>query len=157
MQCIFFILHCARRKRTRAKWPLPLKFHHRSMKHGLSSPTSCHRLWHLFRFALEQRWCLKSIQCQIGHSNLRKLLKLIKKVFSCLFLKVSKSRKQILLSSILPTTNKNHYPDHLSIEGSSHLLFGRFEDTINCLRDLLTFKKIWNIGGPTKLIDRQAD
>ena len=53
------------------------------------------------------------------------------------WLKVRKSRKQIMVSSILP---KNERWDNFHyIKLSQRSFFGRIEDTINCFRDLLTF------------------
>ena len=58
----------------------------------------------------------------------------IKKLFD---LKVRQSRKQIMVSSILP---KNERWDNFQyIKLSQRSFFGRIEDTINCFRDLLTF------------------
>ena len=52
-------------------------------------------------------------------------------------LKVRQSRKQIMVSSILP---KNESWDNFQyIKLSQRLFFGRFEDTINCFRNLLIF------------------
>jgi hypothetical protein len=54
-------------------------------------------------------------------------------------LKVSKSRKQFMVTSILPKNERK------SLSWASSLLsfvcfFGRIEETISCFRDLLTFK-----------------
>ena len=59
-------------------------------------------------------------------------------------LKVSKSRKQFMVSSILPKNKRKTLfwllskEDAQDIEFSS--IFGRIEDITNCFRDLLTFK-----------------
>ena len=53
-------------------------------------------------------------------------------------LKVRQSPKQIMASSILP---KNERWDNFQyIKLSQRSFFGRIEDTINCFRDLLTFR-----------------
>ena len=58
--------------------------------------------------------------------------------------KVRQSRKQIMVSSILP---KNERWDKFQcIKLSQRSFFGRIEDTTNCFRDLLTF--IFNISFP---------
>ena len=59
----------------------------------------------------------------------------------CAYLKVSKSRKQFMVFSILPKNERN------SLSWASFLLrivifahfFWRIQETINCFRDLLTF------------------
>ena len=59
--------------------------------------------------------------------------------FDCLLakLKVSKSRKQFMVSSILP---KNEYRDNsMYWKLSQRSFFGRIEDTIICFRDCPTF------------------
>ena len=54
--------------------------------------------------------------------------------------KVRQSRKQIMVSSILL---KNERWDNFQyIKLSQRSFFGRFEDTINCFWDLLTFRKV---------------
>ena len=58
-----------------------------------------------------------------------------------LFLKVSKSRKQIMVSSILPKNERNSLSwvsSLLRIEGFV-LVFWRIKKTITCFRDYLTF------------------
>ena len=52
-------------------------------------------------------------------------------------LKVSKSRKQFIVSSILPKTKRWYNSMYWKL--SQRLFFGRIEDTIICFRDCLTF------------------
>ena len=58
-------------------------------------------------------------------------------------LKVSKSRKQLIVFSILPKSNKTHYPEHLLFskyaqDSVLRSFFGRIENSINYFRDILT-------------------
>ena len=59
-------------------------------------------------------------------------------------LKVRQSRKKIMVFSILPKKRTKLFTI-LSTEDAQdsefRSFFGRIEDTINCFRDLLTFKK----------------
>ena len=55
-------------------------------------------------------------------------------------IKVRQSRKQIMVSSILP--NNECWDNFQYIKLSQRSFFGRIEDTINCFRDLLTFKLV---------------
>ena len=63
-------------------------------------------------------------------------------------LKVSKSQKQFMVSSILP--KNEHWDNFMNWKLSQCSFFGRIEDTINCFRDLLTFnilfRKVFVIG-----------
>ena len=77
-------------------------------------------------------------------SQTLKMLSLSRILPHYFWLKVKKSWKQSMVSSILPKTNKNHYPEHFShiemprIVSLVHF-FGKIEDTIICFRDFLTF------------------
>ena len=53
-------------------------------------------------------------------------------------LKVSKSRKQFMVSRILP---KNEQTEQ-SQDSNFQSFFGRIQETINCFRDLLTFRQM---------------
>ena len=56
-------------------------------------------------------------------------------------IKVSKSQKQLMVSSILPKNERKKF-DFTSMIPQVELfsfVFGRIEETINCFRDLLTF------------------
>ena len=54
-------------------------------------------------------------------------------------LKVRQSRKQIMVSSILPKNER--WDDFSYIKLSQHLFFERIEDIIICFRDCLTFSR----------------
>ena len=59
-------------------------------------------------------------------------------------LKVRKSWKQFMVSSILPKTNENHFPEHFFLyrdaqDSDFRSFFGRVRKNIICLRDFLTF------------------
>ena len=72
-----------------------------------------------------------------------------KKYFNdTLSLKVRQSQKQIMVSSILP--KKTEQNSLFLVKKMLRLVifvrfFGRIEDTINCFRDLLTFKVFWHL------------
>ena len=68
-------------------------------------------------------------------------LKKGKKLLS--WLKVSKSQKQFMVSSILPKIKC--WDNFMCWKLYQHWYFGRIEDTIICFRDCLTFKKVHNI------------
>ena len=60
-------------------------------------------------------------------------------------LKVSKSRKKIWCSQFFQKTNETHYPEHLLFskyaqDSKLRSFFGRNDNSINCFRDLLTFR-----------------
>jgi hypothetical protein len=57
-----------------------------------------------------------------------------------MFLKVSKSQKQIIKSRILQKNTK-HTQDSQTILSVFCLFFGRIKDIIICFRDLLKFRK----------------
>ena len=90
---------------------------------------------------------IKSRQKKGVYSNLSKDFKMITMYYyfssislleSLNFLKVRQSRKQIMVSSILP---KNERWDNFQyIKLPQRSFFGRIEDTINCFPDLLTFR-----------------
>ena len=54
--------------------------------------------------------------------------------------KVRQSQKQIMVSSILP--NNDCWDNFQYTKLSQHSFFGKIEDTINCFRDLLTFRAV---------------
>ena len=62
----------------------------------------------------------------------------------CMILKVSKSRKQFMVSTILQKTKENNLTWGLIVVKLIFFcsFFGRIEVTINCFRDLLTFNKL---------------
>ena len=64
----------------------------------------------------------------------------IQETIFLLWLKVSKSRKQIMVSSVLP---KNERWDNFHyIKSSQCSFFGRIEDTIICFWHFLTFRRL---------------
>ena len=69
----------------------------------------------------------------------------------CDALKVSKSQKKNLVSSILPKNERSSL-SYVSTEGTQdsefRSIFGRIQDAIICFRDLLTFSS--DVGKPTK-------
>ena len=64
--------------------------------------------------------------------------------------KVSKSRKQFMVSSILPNTERNLLSWVMKYNNNKkdtefRLSFVRIEKTINCFRDLLSFRNVMNL------------
>ena len=66
-------------------------------------------------------------------------------------LKVSKSRKKLWCSQFFQKTNEPHYPEHLPFskyvqDRKLCSFFGRIKNTINCFRDLVTFRlRCWSL------------
>ena len=65
-------------------------------------------------------------------------------------MKVCKSQKQFMTSSILPNYNETHYPE--LVDSEVCLFFGRIRNTIVCFRDCLTFSIIENFWPRTPLV-----
>ena len=72
---------------------------------------------------------------------------ILKKIFHFVLtlLKVSKSRKQFIVSSIFPKNEQNSLSFFFTQDSEFCSFFGRIEDTIIFFRDCLTFKTTQHI------------
>ena len=100
-------------------------------------------------FLLGSQNCLIWTFWKNAHNLCESVCKLLSaRAYGQCLLKVSKSRKQFMVSSILPKNEKNR-PNSTTIPQVDFFcsFFGRNEGTLNCFRDLLTFKARTNQEG----------